>query len=68
MTKIYQLKDGATFFLTKRKTTMWRLQKIEGSTAIITAVESQITWKKPKNTVCYLPTEGQLSEYPGDGF
>jgi hypothetical protein len=62
-TKIYLLKDGASFALSKRSKVSYRLDTIEKSQAVITSLSSGRTYHKSKKTVCYIPNEGQLSNY-----
>lgn len=57
-TRISDLPDGSLFYLTKKLTTLYSLQKIEGSMAIITAEGSKRTFKRDKKTVC-IPAEGE---------
>lgn len=52
-TRIADLTDGALFYLTKKMTTLYSLQKIDKKQAVITAETSNRTYYKPKNTICY---------------
>lgn len=52
-TRIADIKDGFQFYLSKRKKTLYRLDKIDKGTAIITSLDSWRTYYKPKKTVCY---------------
>jgi hypothetical protein len=51
--KISGLKDGAEFYLSPRKKVLYRLDTFEGSLAVITSLQSGLTFHKPKKTVCY---------------
>lgn len=52
-TRIADLRDGDLFYLSKKLTTLYSLQKIDGQKAVITAETSGRTYYKPKNTICY---------------
>lgn len=66
--KISQQKDGAQFFLSQRKKTLYRLDTLEGNQAVITSISSGRTYHKPKKTTCYVKDEGEVSNYPGDAL
>lgn len=52
--KIGGLKDGSEFYLSPRKKVLYRLDTFEGSVAVVTSLQSGLTFHKPKKTVCYL--------------
>jgi hypothetical protein len=52
--KLGNLKDGQTFYLSPRKKVLYRLDTFEGSTAVISSVGSGRTFHRPKKTICYI--------------
>lgn len=53
-TKISKLKDGQEFYLSPRKKTKYRLDTKQWRQGVlITSLESNRTYNKPGNTVCY---------------